>query len=131
MYSDPYYLAPHLREPDDVSTDVIITARSQITAQARARQELRGEEPPPGLDPWVMLVRRRIRNRPSCGYVVYRLSHSNPEKWDDFKAKFETDISNWGREISDIDDIRAVCKLYWLDGKDLEIKDGDIEAARK
>lgn len=131
MYSDPHYLAPYLREPDYVSSDVIITARSQVIAQARARQELRGEEPPPGLDPWVTLIRRHVHNRPNCGYVVYRLSHSNPEKWDDFKAKFEADISNWGQEISDIDDVREVCELHWLDGKDLEIKDGDIEAARK
>ncbi|KAM0424905.1 hypothetical protein ACHAPT_009961 [Fusarium lateritium] len=112
---------------------LLLIALSQIDAQAQARIELRGEPQPPVLNPWLDLAQELLKyGNLGCGYVAYRLCHSHtPEAWDDFKAKFESDISDWGRDVADIDDVRAACKIHWLDGQELGIPDGDVEAAKR
>ncbi|KAI8671973.1 hypothetical protein NCS56_00659500 [Fusarium sp. Ph1] len=112
---------------------LLIRCHSQLDAQAQSRRELRGEPQELELDPWLDLTKTYLGygNR-RCGFVAYRLCHSHTsEAWNDFKAKFESDISDWGRDVKVIDDVRAACKIHWLDGQELEIPDGDIEAAKK
>ncbi|RMJ16026.1 hypothetical protein CDV36_004322 [Fusarium kuroshium] len=112
---------------------LMITCHSQIDAQTQSRRELRGVPQELELDPWLDLGKTYLGyGNLRCGFVAYRLCHSHtPEVWNNFKAKFESDISDWGRGVKSIDDVRAACKIYWLDGQDLEIPDGDIEAAKK
>ncbi|KAJ4235474.1 hypothetical protein NW757_013515 [Fusarium falciforme] len=112
---------------------LLIRCHSQLDAQAQSRRELRGEPQELDLDPWLDLTKADLGygNR-RCGFVAYRLCHSHTsEAWNDFKAKFESDISDWGRDVKGIDDVRAACKIHWLDGQELEIPDRDIEAAKK
>ncbi|KAM0545760.1 hypothetical protein ACHAPJ_011184 [Fusarium lateritium] len=109
---------------------MLITVLSQIDAQTQTRQELRGYPQPPELDHWIEYARRLPNLR--LGFVAYRLCHKHDsELWDDFKAKFEADIADWGRGKTGIDDVRQACKIHWIDGRESEIPDGDIEAARK
>ncbi|KAF4441832.1 hypothetical protein F53441_11917 [Fusarium austroafricanum] len=103
---------------------------TQIDAQGRARQELRGPPRPTEVIPWIEYARRASYRHLS--FVAYRLCHTyKPEKWDTFKTKFEADISDWGRGKVDINDIRKACKIQWIDGKEHDMEDDDIEAAKK
>ncbi|RKL31590.1 hypothetical protein BFJ72_g10994 [Fusarium proliferatum] len=109
---------------------MVISAISQIDAQSMAREELRGLPNYPDFLPWIEYARRRS-NR-NLGFVAYRLCHEySPEKWDLFKVKFEADISDWGRGTVGINDVRKACKIHWIDGKEKDIADDDIEAAKK
>ncbi|KAM0338454.1 hypothetical protein ACHAPU_011331 [Fusarium lateritium] len=119
---------------DDVPANdpatMLITIITQLDAQTMARQELRGLPQPPEVDHWIEYTRRQSNYR--LGFVAYRLCHEyEPEKWDLFRTKLEADISDWGRCKAEIDDIRQACKIHWIDGKDNDIADGDIEAAKK
>ncbi|KAM5373252.1 hypothetical protein ACJZ2D_007081 [Fusarium nematophilum] len=119
-----------LTTPVNDPAKLLILALSQIDAQTQARQELRGLPQPPDLDPWIEYARQR-QSMDYLGFVAYRLCHKHDSKvWDDFKTKFESDISDWGRDKAGIDDIRQLCKIHWIDGQENEIADGDIEAAR-
>ncbi|KAF4950773.1 hypothetical protein FGADI_7969 [Fusarium gaditjirri] len=115
------------------STDaacMVIAAISQIDAQTMAREELRGLPKYSDFVPWIEYARRKSNKR--LGFVAYRLCHGyTPEKWDLFKAKFEADISDWGRGTVGINDIRKAYKIQWIDGKEKDIADDDIEAAKK
>ncbi|KAK7427774.1 hypothetical protein QQZ08_005712 [Neonectria magnoliae] len=113
--------------------NVVCTARSQFTAQAMARQELRGEPKTPGMNLWLKKVKEECGNPEfEWGYVIYQLSYEHSdEQWAEFKTKFEADIANWDQGITDIDDVRSMCKVHWLEGKKLGIEDGDVEAAKK
>ncbi|KAJ9416839.1 hypothetical protein FOXG_13011 [Fusarium oxysporum f. sp. lycopersici 4287] len=109
---------------------MVISAISQIDAQAMAREELRGLPNHPDFVPWIEYARRKSNKR--LGFVAYRLCHGySPEKWDLFKAKLEADISDWGRGTVGINDIRKACKIQWIDGKEKDILDDDIDAAKK
>ncbi|KAI8673236.1 hypothetical protein NCS55_00642800 [Fusarium keratoplasticum] len=112
---------------------LLIGCHSQLDAQAQCRRELRGEPQELDLDPWLDLTKTYLGyGHRRCGFVAYRLCHSHTlEAWNDFKAKFESDIFDWGRDVKGIDDVRAACKIHWLDGQELGIPEGDIEAAKK
>lgn len=118
---------------DNDPTRILIRCHSQLDAQAQSRRELRGVPQELDLDPWLDLTKTHLGyGHRRCGFVAYRLCHSHtPEAWKDFKAKFESDIADWGRGVKSIDDVRAACKIYWLDGQELGIPEGDIEAAKK
>ncbi|VTT78466.1 unnamed protein product [Fusarium fujikuroi] len=109
---------------------MVISAISQIDAQSMAREELRGLPNHPDFVPWIEYARRMLNKH--LGFFAYRLCHEySPEKWDLFKVKFEADISDWGRGTIGINDIRKACKIHWIDGKEKDIPDDDIEAAKK
>ncbi|EHK20045.1 uncharacterized protein TRIVIDRAFT_124539, partial [Trichoderma virens Gv29-8] len=117
----------------DVLSDMAKTAQCQVIAQEKARLELRGEPVPMEQEQWVMKAHQYIGtgNNFEWGYVAYRLSHDHTdEEWEAFKAKFEADIANWGRELSGVDTIREKSKIHWRDARDLGIADGDIDALR-
>ncbi|UKZ72604.1 hypothetical protein TrVFT333_000237 [Trichoderma virens FT-333] len=117
----------------DVLSDMAKTAQCQVIAQEKARLELRGEPVPMEQEQWVMKAHQYIGtgNNFEWGYVAYRLSHDHTdEEWEAFKAKFEADIANWGRELSGVDTIREKSKIHWRDARDLGIADGDMDALR-
>ncbi|KAH7133808.1 hypothetical protein EDB81DRAFT_727286 [Dactylonectria macrodidyma] len=121
-------LTPSVPVNDPAS--LLIVVLSQIDAQTQARQELRGLPQLPYMDLWIEYALQR-QSHIHLGFVAYKLCHVyDSEIWDDFKAKFESDISDWGRDKTGIDDVRQLCKVHWIDGQENEIADGDIEAAR-
>lgn len=107
------------------------TCLNQIEGQNRARRETRGEplEPLPG-EPWMEnnLLKLREPRDNVRGYelVIYRLAHQQTdEEWASFTKKLESHIASF-----DNNDLKQHLKLHWLDGADLGIPDGDIQAAR-
>jgi hypothetical protein len=109
---------------------LLIHTISQIDAQTMARHELRGLPQPPEVDRWIEYTREQKNF--GLGFVAYRLCHGyEPAKWDLFRTRFEADVADWGRGKLDINDIRRACKIHWIDGRENDIADGDIEAAKK
>lgn len=81
------------------------------------RQELRGNDTK--LDEalrWVAQVRRHLAaDGPlEWGYIGFRTSYDHSgEEWEEFKTFFQADISNWGNELGDINDIAALSVVEW------------------
>jgi hypothetical protein len=66
------------------------------------------------------------------GFVVYMLSYKEETDWLSVKSMIEADIGDWGEGVAGVDDdIRGNAKLQWMNGKDLGIPEGDVEAARR
>ncbi|KAJ3519627.1 hypothetical protein NM208_g14053 [Fusarium decemcellulare] len=136
QYDSIVRLGLNFFSPDTPPNDpaaILHTTLCQVDAMDQARLELRGTSEPPSLLPWISYARHQLRGSLlTFGYVAYRLCHQHSsEEWDDFRAKFDADISDWGRDISNIDDIRDACKIHWMDSQELGIPDGDIEAAKE
>ncbi|KPM42938.1 hypothetical protein AK830_g3638 [Neonectria ditissima] len=129
LQSPPFSVSPAPNDP----VSLVRIARSMITAQHRARRELRGEAKISEMDLWFKQVLKEYGNpRFEWGYVIYQLSHEHSEEqWTSFKAKFEADVADWGHGMAEIDPVRSMCKVHWLDGGNLGIDDGDIEAAKR
>lgn len=109
---------------------LVVTCISQIDGQTMARQELRGLSEPVEVDPWIEYARRPTPR--FKGFVTYRLCHEHDdETWKRFKTQFEADIADWGRGKTGIDDVRRACKIHWVDGKDENIEDENIEATKR
>lgn len=99
-------------------------AQEQVRAQIQARRELRGnddakgEEAPPR---WVAQARRYLAEEDGSlfwGYIGFRTSYDHSdEEWERFKTNFHADMSNWGSELGDINDIRALSVVEWRDVK--------------
>ncbi|GKU14422.1 hypothetical protein FLAG1_11849 [Fusarium langsethiae] len=106
------------------SQGLLIACISQIDAQTTARYELRGT-PEWMIDRWIEYVREpqpRIK-----GFAAFRLCYEHDDKkWNEFKTKFEADITDWGLGKKDIQDVRQACKIHWIDGKE-----ESVEAARR
>jgi hypothetical protein len=111
-----------LNDPDALAELCV----GQSEAQDQTRLELRGESPSLGEETWVKEAEHQ-----NWGYVAYRncYDHSDAE-WDDFKNKFETDASGWGKELVGAEDLRARSKIHWLDPRELGIE-GDVAAMKK
>lgn len=100
------------------------TVRSQIRAQARTRAELRGDEASMETELWVTYANRIIgyHGGLSWGFIAYRTCYDhNDEEWEEFKKKFDQDISNWGSELQGVDDIKRLSKVEWRDAKEIDI----------
>ncbi|KAF3396416.1 hypothetical protein F1880_006588 [Penicillium rolfsii] len=115
------------------------SAMEQIEAQTQVRQELRGvsSESIPQ-EPWITGALESIRlaeknHTPTDrGIAIYRLTHEQSEsEWSEFVEKLETHISNWGQGQPGSDSIKPHLKLHWIDGKELGLAEGDIEAVKK
>lgn len=66
------------------------------------------------------------------GFKIYRLSYGqSDEQWAAFVRKLEADLADWGDGVAGAEDIRELLKVHWLDGKELGIAEGDIEAAKE
>lgn len=113
------------------------TATDQVRKQLQTRQELRGPETrKSGPERWAAHVNGCLEdgNPVAWGYIGYRTcySHSDDE-WQQFTAKFEADIANWGSELQDTAGLRKLCKVEWRDvGEAVAASDNDsIVAAQK
>ncbi|KAF4345521.1 hypothetical protein FBEOM_471 [Fusarium beomiforme] len=127
-YNREGYLEHRASLPKNDPAKLVIDTISQIDAQTMAREELRGLADHPDFESWIEYARWQQNHR--LGFVAYRLCHEySPENWDTFRLKFEADISDWGRGMVGINDVRKACKIHWIDGKDSDI--ADIEAAKK
>lgn len=94
-------------------------ALDQAKAQETARGELRGA---PRQDPeqelWV--TRAMHNSHVRLKYKGYRISNEHDdEAWEKFKTKLEEDMSGWDSELVGIDEIRAECKIDWIDARDI------------
>jgi hypothetical protein len=103
---------------------------TQIAAQRQVRRELRGEPMSmPSELPWVSRVKRETTK---WGYVGYRWLKDDGQDWQQFREKFEADISNWGDNLAGgVEEVKVKSKVHWIDAQDLGIPQGDIEALKK
>lgn len=113
------------------------TTTMRIENEEQMRRELHGPvEPVPG-EPWIMndlAAMRNITVNPvrERRLAIYRLTNDQTdEEWATFVQKLETHIGGWARDQRQHSGIAQHYKLHWLDGKTLEIADGDIDGARK
>ncbi|KAJ5135333.1 uncharacterized protein N7515_004611 [Penicillium bovifimosum] len=129
------------------------TSMSQVHAQDQLRREMRGApiEPVP-CEPWISSFASRIESgveegtetgieerqeraeekaEVKYGFVVYRLTYGQTDsEWDNFVRKLEAHVSDWGKGQTGSGAIKEHLKLHWLDGKELNIAEGDIVAAK-
>jgi hypothetical protein len=114
------------------------TAVEQIEAQNKVRRETGGEpiEPVPK-EPWIVQCLHRVQgDNPApigrCGLAIYRLTYQQTEaEWAEFVQKMEAHAAEWGLGQTGSNAIKPHLKLHWMDGRALEIPEGDIKAARK
>ncbi|KAH7317067.1 hypothetical protein B0I35DRAFT_434488 [Stachybotrys elegans] len=108
--------------PADLARSSVRTARSQDSA----RLELRGQPYPRGQESFVS-----VPGAP-WGFVAYRAHYGHGDaEWQEFKAKFEADISDWGEGLVGVDDKRAQTNIHWLDARELGLAEDDTGALRK
>ena len=123
-------LLPTLNPYDEA--DSIRTTEAQLRAQAQTRTEMRGERVKiPNF--WITELQRRLgHDNMAWSFVGYRTSKQhNDEEWNEFKHKFDKDQKNWGIELGDIEDIREISKVHWLDPKELGINSEDPDALKE
>lgn len=89
-------------------------------------------------EPWITASLSRIQNASKRneveihGLVVYRLTYGQTEtEWMGFVEKLEAHISGWDEGQTGSDAIKPHLRLQWLDGNELGIPEGDIEAAKR
>ncbi|KAH8705377.1 hypothetical protein BGW36DRAFT_367440 [Talaromyces proteolyticus] len=112
----------------------------QIDAQKQVRKELRGDSTDSILqEHWITHRLDTIRyaeeknnSLKDCGLVIYRLTYGQSEtEWAEFVQKLEAHVSGWEKGEKGSDAIKPHLKLHWIDGKELGLAEGDIEAAKK
>ncbi|KAJ5793803.1 hypothetical protein N7457_000402 [Penicillium paradoxum] len=114
------------------------TARCQNEAQNQTRREMRGApiEPIPR-EPWIAECASNMKSAADAeteqnfGMCVYRLTYGQTEsEWAAFVQKVEAHVSDWGKGQTGSSTIKTQLKLHWLDGQELGIPEGNIEAAK-
>lgn len=109
-----------------LDNSVYMNAKEQMDAEVQARKELRGEERYAGPPLWVLQARRYLEHQDSLpwAYMGFRtcFEHTD-EEWELFKTRFAEDVADWGRELGDVDDIRAISVVEWQDA------DGELDMA--
>lgn len=66
------------------------------------------------------------------GFVCYRLTYSETEaEWAAFKARLEADMKGSGEWIQGYDDIAQNASIHFIDGREHNIAEGDIAAAKR
>lgn len=115
------------REPLNSPATLVRTCCQQEEAQDQAREEWRLTNPSDS-----HLALRDVGEMDSWGFVVYRGCYSHADaQWAEFKAKFETDIRDWGREVDKISSLRARSKVHWCDPRDLGLSETDTESLKQ
>ncbi|KAK2006309.1 hypothetical protein LZ32DRAFT_611407 [Colletotrichum eremochloae] len=116
---------------------VELRCRLQVREHARARRELRGQEPETGDEPWIANLKTTMRVSARTlarvwGFVGYRISYAHSdEEWKEFLRRVEDDVMAWGEGVDGAADVKPTCKLTWVDGREHGIPEGDVEAARR
>lgn len=104
------------------------------------RIALRGNPRLPGEEQWITVLRDRIKfyaqnnnwNPYKFGFVCYRLTYGQTdEEWALFMEKFEADSKDSGQWIDGYDNIAQDACVHFLDGREFDIAEGDVEAARR
>ncbi|KAJ5511936.1 hypothetical protein N7453_004039 [Penicillium expansum] len=115
------------------------TAQSQIQGQNKLRKEVRGAplEPVPR-EPWIAACVSKMESgkkegkQEKYGLAVYRLTYGQTEsEWTEFVRKVEAHVSDWGKGHTGSSAIKEHLKLRWLDGKELGISEGDVDASKE
>ncbi|KAJ5950621.1 uncharacterized protein N7479_009034 [Penicillium vulpinum] len=115
------------------------TSRSQIEGQNKLRKEVRGVpvEPIPR-ESWITACSSKMNSEKKegkeekYGLAVYRLTYGQTEsEWTEFVRKVEAHVSDWGKGQTGSSAIKEHLKLHWLDGKELGIAEGDVDAAKQ
>lgn len=109
--------------------------------RAEVRRALRGEKKALGEEYWITILRERMNfylangkdpKTHRWGFVCYRLTYKQDDaEWADFKRKFEADVFKSGEWIEGYDSIADMAGLEYIDGRDVGIPEGDIEAAKR
>lgn len=109
--------------------------------RSKVRKSFRGAPPTLGEEQWISIVKSRINwylryggdpQRQTWGFVCYRLFYDQtPKEWAEFKDKFEADLRKSTQWIQGADDVINTAGVQWVDGKELGIPEGDIEAAKR
>ena len=111
--------------------------------RAEVRKMFRGEPKALGEEHWITILKERmafyLKNGKSnetwnhnWGFVCYRLTYKQTdEEWSDFLKKFESDVFRSGEWIQGYDSIKDKATIRYVDGRDVGIPEGDIEAAKK
>ncbi|OQD63519.1 hypothetical protein PENPOL_c009G05061 [Penicillium polonicum] len=116
-----------------------LTSRSQIQGQNKLRKEVRGAplEPVPR-EPWIaacastMESEKKEGKEEKYGLAVYRLTYGQTEsEWTEFVRKVEAHVSDWGKGQTGSSAIKQHLKLHWLDGNELGISEGDVDASKE
>jgi hypothetical protein len=83
-----------------------------------------------GMEPWVReLMDEKVER---FGFVIYRLSYEgSDEEWKDFLGKLEDGLGSGWEDIIGADNIRGKAMMHWIDGREKDITEGDLVAARK
>lgn len=109
----------------------------QIQAQNEVRELLRGVSVPLPREPWIdscLASRDKVPadRKIEYGLMIYRLTYGQSEaEWVEFVQKLEAHMSNWGDGQTDSHLLKPHLKLCWVDGKENEIAEGDVEAAKR
>lgn len=114
--------------PENDCRELLQRCREQETGQRLARAELRGEPVRYEKEVWAGAATGPIGR----GFVAYRTYYSGGDaEWDAFRAKFEADISDWGRGLEGVEEMREKSRIHWLDARDMGVEDGDIEVLKR
>ncbi|CAG8951508.1 hypothetical protein HYFRA_00007424 [Hymenoscyphus fraxineus] len=74
------------------------------------------------MEPWVQ----------NFGFLVYRLSYSETdEEWAAKKERIIQEVEKGWEGVVDAESVGRKAVLRWIDGRKVEIEEGDLEAARK
>ncbi|KAF6832421.1 hypothetical protein CMUS01_06947 [Colletotrichum musicola] len=128
-----------LRDTSDPE-ELVEVVREQVAAYDQTRAELRAgtsAAAPLRDDPWIESIRAAMEMSEVgrfrvWGFVGYRLHYGHSdEEWRAFLEAFKRDVTNWGEGVDGAAWAKPLCKVRWLDGRNLGIAEGDIEAAKR
>ncbi|KAL4790530.1 hypothetical protein BDV19DRAFT_382282 [Aspergillus venezuelensis] len=116
------------------------SAMEQVEAQREVRKELRGEEWDKEIrETWISAILKGVEKGDDEevkameeGFAIYRLTYEQGvDEWRHFVKRLEEDINSWGRGQPGSEEVKPYLKLHWVDGQEVGIAEGDIEAAKE
>ncbi|KAJ5646997.1 hypothetical protein N7490_003369 [Penicillium lividum] len=109
------------------------SAVAQVEAQDEVRKEMRGAMGSLPREPWITsCLPGDTKKKSEFGLTIYRLTYGQSEaEWMDFVQKLEAHISDWGDGQTGSHLLKPHLHLCWVDGKEHDIAEGDIEAAKR
>jgi hypothetical protein len=124
------YAAP----PANSAAEFLNLCRQQREAQDETRQELR--KTPVKLPPvdWIHSLKQKMERveEKRWGFAAYRLAYEQTqEEWEQFMQKLDSDLKDWGDGLDGVNEIKDFAGLQWFDGRELNIAEGDFDAAKK
>lgn len=139
MKNGPKPAAPHFEDPEPFIGHYSEARRNR----AEISRMLRGQPKPLGEEYWITILKERMEYyathgrsdetwNQSFGFVCYRLTYRQTDaEWADFLDKFHAHARISGDWIQGYDSIADKAGIHIIDGRDIGIAEGDIEAAKK